>query len=172
MHFHSRSFYFFQSMLLASPALSMEWRSKMRVGGHIVPQATHCSDTLKTINLLHTGVVRISVHESLKNNYESASQLCHFSPKDGDSMYLRNTGICLRKYTAPKSNTLPSSPPLWKPKYHNWRSTRGDQITEHHSEVRNRCDLIPPKIHKWGMMTINSVNGNCYTTNKNGEISP
>jgi hypothetical protein len=45
---------------------------------------------------------------SLTLYYPSTYNLCYFSPEDED-MFLRNVGICLQKYTAPKLKTTPAS---------------------------------------------------------------
>jgi hypothetical protein len=46
----------------------------------------------------------------------STSQLCNFSPEDGDSMFLWNIGIYLQNYMAPIPKlTSTSSALLWEP---------------------------------------------------------
>jgi hypothetical protein len=66
-----------------------------------------------------------------------------FSPEVGDSMFLRNVGICLRVYIAPKLRRTSSSSPPRKPQISHSAYNiliRKAQGTEHFWKHRRRFD--------------------------------
>jgi hypothetical protein len=41
--------------------------------------------------------------------FTACLRLCYFGPEPGDSVFVRNVGIALRNYMAPKPKTTPTS---------------------------------------------------------------